>query len=101
MPLRGFIVDNLQGGLTVTAFLRSHLSGQSWNQIRNLIGSRRVTIGGDVCLDPVRRVREGEQIAVAERAPSRPPTRSPAVVRHADTHLVVVEKPAGISTVRH
>jgi 23S rRNA pseudouridine1911/1915/1917 synthase len=44
---------------------------------------------------------EGEEIQIAEQ--SAPPPRAPhrVAVRFLDEHLVVIEKPAGLSTVRH
>jgi 23S rRNA pseudouridine1911/1915/1917 synthase len=60
-----------------------------------------VCINGDVCLDPARRLREGQAIEVLAQPVRPPPRHETLTLRHLDQHLVVVEKPAGLSTVRH
>ncbi len=90
-----------QAGQTLAAFLRSQLPGQTWSQIRQLIASRRVRAGGDLCLDPARRLRDGLAVELLARSAPRQHEPESINVRHLDPHLVVVEKPAGMSTVRH
>jgi 23S rRNA pseudouridine1911/1915/1917 synthase len=96
-----FEVPAEQAGITLAAFLRSHLADQSWNQVRRLIETRRVRVGGDVCLDPARRLREGSVVEFTPRPAPKARGQELIRLRHLDTHLVVVEKPAGMSTVRH
>jgi 23S rRNA pseudouridine1911/1915/1917 synthase len=86
---------------TLAAFLRAHLPGQSWNQVRRLIETRRVRLHGDLCLDPARRVHDGEVVEFLDRPAPKPRHEEAVVLRHVDEHLVVAEKPAGIPTVRH
>jgi 23S rRNA pseudouridine1911/1915/1917 synthase len=101
MSAQTFAITADQAGKTLAAFLRGHLAGQSWSEVRRLIEVRRVKINGDLCLDPARRLKEKETVVLLPR-PAAPPPREDAVkIRHLDPHLVVVEKPAGISTVRH
>jgi 23S rRNA pseudouridine1911/1915/1917 synthase len=90
-----------QAEITLAAFLRQRLPGQSWNQVRRLIETRHVRLNGELCLDPARRVHEGEMVELLTRPAPRPRQAETAVVRHLDEHIVVVEKPSGISTVRH
>jgi 23S rRNA pseudouridine1911/1915/1917 synthase len=90
-----------QAGLTMAAWLRLRLPGQSWNQVRRLVESRRVRIDGDLCLDPARRLREGVCVELLARPAPRPHQAESIVVRHLDEHVLVVEKPSGMSTVRH
>lgn len=92
-----------QAGRTLAAVLRSRLPDLSWSQIHKLIEQRRVTIDGELCLDLARRLAEGESIALlAQPVPaSSGSTVEELVLRHLDDHLVVVEKPSGINTVRH
>lgn len=96
-----FHVTADQAQQTLAALLRHWLPGQSWTQVRKLVDARRVKINGEVWLDSARRLKEGDQVEVL--AHSTPVVRlvDSIVLRHVDTHLVVVEKPAGISTVRH
>jgi 23S rRNA pseudouridine1911/1915/1917 synthase len=89
-------------GATLTAVLRWRLSGQSWHQIRQHVAARRVRVNGELCLDPARRLIEGDVVEVHERsAPFPTAHRAELAIRHLDEHVVVVEKPAGINTVRH
>jgi 23S rRNA pseudouridine1911/1915/1917 synthase len=88
-------------GRTLAAVVRADRAGASWAQVRRLIETRRVRIEGQLCLDPARRVKEGESVEILERSAPRPRQAESAVIRYLDPHLVVVEKPSGISTVRH
>jgi 23S rRNA pseudouridine1911/1915/1917 synthase len=70
--------------------------------VRNLIAARRIRLNGEIWLDDARRLKEGdtvELLAHAEKAPTVLIDQIP--IRHIDEHIVVVEKPSGISTVRH
>src|SRR5689334_8925471 len=88
-------------GQTLAGVLRQRLPDQSWTQVRRLIETRRVKVNGDLCLDPARRLKEGEAIELLARpVPSLRP-REALVLRHLDEHVVVVEKPSGVNTVRH
>ncbi len=85
---------------TLTAVLRALLPGQSWNQVRRLVEGRHATINGELCLDPARRVREGETLELLGRPAPKPRQPDMVTIRHLDADVVVVEKPSGISTVR-
>jgi 23S rRNA pseudouridine1911/1915/1917 synthase len=96
-----FSVGAEQEGATVAALLRLHLPGQSWNQVRRFIAGCRVKVGSDLCIDPARRVHEKEVITLLARAAPQPRKDEAVVIRYCDEHIVVVEKPTGICTVRH
>src|SRR3712207_1225763 len=100
-----FPVLPAEAGHTVAKVLRSrlHESQPSWNDVRNLITSRRVKVGDSLCTDPARRLKEGEVVELLGKPVHRPKGSTPdeLVVRHLDDHVVVVEKPAGVNTVRH
>jgi 23S rRNA pseudouridine1911/1915/1917 synthase len=76
------------------------LPGKSWNEVRRLCERGKVTIDGVVEVDPARRLREGQTVEVraAARVPAPVPPAGFAVV-HEDGHLIVIEKPSGISSV--
>src|SRR5436305_1992211 len=98
-----FVVKPAEGGRTLAAVLRAHRP-MSWAQARKLIERRQVRLAGQVCADPVRRVRPGQRVEVlpppAARAPKpasklaakRPSTPAPAgpasVVVYADDQVV-------------
>ena len=100
--MESFQVTSEQAQQTLAAVVRAQIPGQSWNQIRKLIAARHVQINGELCLDPARRVKEGETITILKTsAPMPKALRDELVIRHLDEHLVVAEKPSGINTVRH
>jgi 23S rRNA pseudouridine1911/1915/1917 synthase len=119
------VVARPQAGWTVAAVLRAHL-GLSWSAARRLVEQRRVRFAGAACLDPAQRVAAGQRLEVhaaplrqkngragqgKQRGPDqkpplpkarRPQTTGPRpVIVFAGPHLVVVDKPAGLTTVRH
>ncbi len=97
-----FSVPAEHAGKTVAALLRLWLPGQTWTQVRKLVEGRRVKLDGDVWLDDARRLKEGDVVEVLARAEQSPQVHIDQIpIRYIDEHLIVVEKPAGISTVRH
>jgi 23S rRNA pseudouridine1911/1915/1917 synthase len=73
----------------------------SWGDARQLLARGKVKLGDEVVTDGERRVRAGESLSIDPhaRAAPRPETSLPVVIVHVDAHIVVVDKPAGISTV--
>jgi 23S rRNA pseudouridine1911/1915/1917 synthase len=72
----------------------------SWGTARAWIAAGKVRIGGTVVTEATARVRAGAEVSLHEqaRAPRAAEITDDAVV-HVDAHLVVVAKPAGVSTV--
>jgi 23S rRNA pseudouridine1911/1915/1917 synthase len=101
MSTEQFSVSADHAGATLAAVLRARLPGQSWSQVRRLVQTRRVKVLGELCLDPARRLKEGDTVELLARPAQRPPRAETIVLRHLDEHIVVVEKPSGMSTVRH
>lgn len=96
-----FVVSEEQAGQTLAALLRGWLPGRSWSEVRRLIETRRVRINREICLDPARRLKAGESVALLSRPAVVPALQADIPIRHLDDHVVVIEKPTGISTVRH
>src|SRR6478672_2870908 len=96
-----FPVPPEQAGQTLAAVLRARLPGRSWAQVRQLIAGRRVRVLGELCLDDARRLKEGDTVELLARPAPRPRQPELIVLRHLDDHVVVVEKPPGMNTVRH
>ena len=90
-----------QAGQTLAALLRQWQPGQSWSQVRKLIAGRRVQLNGELWLDDARRLKAGDTVSILNRPVPAPKLVDSIVIRHIDPHVVVVEKPPGISTVRH
>ena len=97
-----FTVSAAESGRTVLDVLRSRL-GKSPGQTRRLIAQQRVRLGGALCRDTAWLVRRGQRLEVHE--PKQAATIAIAngnpQIRYVDEHIVVVEKPPGLTTMRH
>ena len=58
-------------------------------------------LNGELWLDDAARLKSGDTVEVLANPIPAPKLIDNIVIRHIDEHLVVVEKPSGISTVRH
>jgi 23S rRNA pseudouridine1911/1915/1917 synthase len=121
MAVRTIVVERRQDGQTVAEVLQTTLRLARGVVLRHM-RAKQVRLAGHLCRAPGRRVRAGQrlEIALAEHrqpvkkpprgagrggAPAPAPIRSPLSgsirVRYLDPHIVVVDKPAGLTTVRH
>lgn len=116
MNPRTISIGSAMAGRTLGAAVKSG-TGMSWTKARALLAARRVSLNGATCSDETRRVRRGDRIVI--RAPSskarsnrsgrsqpeRPRRRAADagafVIVYSDRDVVVVEKPAGLTTMRH
>ena len=95
----GFTLDPADNAITLAAALRRRMAGRSWNEVRRLCESGKVRLDGQRVVDPALRVRAGQSLTIDMNAP-RPRVVVPGFrVVHDDAHLVVIEKPSGISSV--
>jgi 23S rRNA pseudouridine1911/1915/1917 synthase len=85
----------------LAAALKRFLRDCSWSQVRKLIAARRVEVNGNLCLDEERAVKGGDVVRVWEQARAAPVREEDVRLVYVDEHLVVVQKPAGITTLRH
>lgn len=115
-PLHRFVVSPRERGSTLAAFLKQHLN-ISWSVARKLIAGRLVRVAGQTCADDVRRLLAGQVVEIQgeQRSPRRDrPTPKPAAktesrpapafdisLRYFDEVIAVVEKPFGLTTMRH
>jgi 23S rRNA pseudouridine1911/1915/1917 synthase len=80
--------------------VREWFAGASWNQVRDLVQSGKVSVDGEVVREPSRGVHAGSELRVTMRAPRAKGPALPAdLIVHLDAHVVVARKPPGISTV--
>jgi 23S rRNA pseudouridine1911/1915/1917 synthase len=86
---------------TIAAALRTWLAGKSWSDIKKLLSSRHVTVSGNLCLDEGRRLKLEEVVKVLPHPAAAPPKEEDVRIRYLDPHIVIVEKPAGMTTLRH
>jgi 23S rRNA pseudouridine1911/1915/1917 synthase len=111
MPV--FIISAAESGRTLLDVLRARL-GISASQAGRLLRERHVQLAGTPRVDPGWRVRRGQRLRVQPGSPPGKTRRSskpqePEVdlpfgkplIRYADDQVVVVDKPAGLTTMRH
>jgi 23S rRNA pseudouridine1911/1915/1917 synthase len=86
-------------GTTLAAALRRRMPGTSWSDVRALCTTGKVQLEGERATDPALRVRAGMRVDLDPNA--RRPVTTPAGFRMVfdDAHLVVIEKPSGVSSV--
>ncbi|MCL2778358.1 MAG: RluA family pseudouridine synthase [Polyangiaceae bacterium] len=86
-------------GSALDAAVRT-LFGLTWGRARELVRRGKIAVDGQTITNPITRVRKGATIAFdpAARGPLPNDLADGALV-FADSHLVVVDKPAGVSTV--
>lgn len=98
---RVFHVLPRQVDKTVAAALREWLPGVSWSRIKRLIEGRYIQISGNLCLDPARRLKLQDVVKLLARPGQAPPTPRDVAIVYLDEHIVVADKPAGMTTNRH
>ncbi len=93
-----FVIDDEERGLTLAAVLRRRLGGElPWSRARALCERGKVTVDGARALDPSARLHPGQSVTVDERA--RTEKEVSARLVYEDAHVVVIDKPAGVSSV--
>lgn len=109
VTLRFFIVGRTEAGRPLGACLCDRLS-LSRSLVRRLLASQQVRVNGKLCSDLQQRLLRGQRIQVRlpktrpkHEKPTRPPLPSGPrpVLRYVDASIVVVDKPAGLTTMRH
>jgi 23S rRNA pseudouridine1911/1915/1917 synthase len=98
---RNYHIAAEQANLAITAALRQLRPGEPWSAVRRLVENRHVEINGNLCADEGRRLKAGDVVKVWIEPRPKPATADDVVIRYLDAHLVVVEKPAGVTTLRH
>lgn len=94
-----FVVEAEDDGRTLEAIVRGRIGG-SWGAIRALVGRGKVFVDGAVSTETARRIGSGARIEIRPDARTVEPGRlDDDRVVHVDPHVVVVRKPAGISTI--
>lgn len=94
-------MSSQERGLTLAAILKSRLGNVSWSEVHKIIHSRRVMIHGNICTDVARRVKESEVVKILDLSAPKPPGVQDIQIMYLDEHVVVVDKPSGMTTTRH
>ena len=58
-------------------------------------------INGNLCLDENRRMKEGDVLRLSRESLAAPVSAEDMRIVHVDEHLVVIDKPSGVTTHRH
>lgn len=93
------VLDEADAGTTLAAALRRRMAGRSWNDVRRLAETGKVRVNGNVVLDPATRVSAGARVAITMTAPRPRAEVAGFSVAFEDAHLVIIEKPAGVTSV--
>ena len=96
-----FHVSDEQAGATLASAMRGWLAGESWSAVKRLVHNRHVMLNGNMCIDPERRLTSGEVVKLMPHPLAPPPTDKDVRVVYFDKHVLVVDKPAGVTTTRH
>ena len=94
-------VTDEQAGQTLATAMRGWLPGESWSAVRRLIHNRHVLLNGNMCVDAQRRLTAGEVVKLMPHPLAPPPTDKDVRVVYFDKHVIVVDKPSGVTTTRH
>ena len=94
-------VEEAQGGQTLGAVLKDVRSQASWGQVKKWIVGRHVQVNGNLCLDDARRVKQGDVVKFFREAQPKPVEAKDVRIVHLDDHLLIVNKPAYLTSVRH
>ncbi len=80
--------------------LRTRFPEVSWSSLRKAISSGKVALNGVTCRDPGSSIAGDVHVSIRMSAPKAQRKAAPDIpIQHVDNDIVVVEKPAGISSV--
>ena len=83
------------------SILRRWLADESWAQIRKLVQTRRILVDGNLAVDLGQRLKAGQVVKLLGNSLPPPATENDVHVCHIDADVVVVDKPSGMTSVRH
>ncbi|HAC91334.1 MAG TPA: RluA family pseudouridine synthase [Planctomycetaceae bacterium] len=95
------LAAELAGHTLASALKELASSTTSWGTVKDWIARRCVEVNGNLCLDPARRLGQGDVIKVWRQPRPKPIETNDIRIAYLDQHLLVVEKPAGVTSVRH
>jgi 23S rRNA pseudouridine1911/1915/1917 synthase len=86
------------GGGTVAAFVKARAS-VAWSQTKRWVERGKVFVDGAVVTDEAARVKPGQVVEVRLGAPRPRDDTKEGTLVYDDAHVVVIDKPAGVSSV--
>lgn len=100
MPIQQYIITTETAGAVLGA-LRKHVNELTWTAARKHLSGRRISVNGILCVDEGRRVVAGDAIELRDQPLPPPPRDEDVQILHLDKQVVVVNKPAGMLSLRH
>lgn len=96
-----FHVSDAQAQQTLVTLLRQWLPGESWSRVRRLLQGRHIQVNGNLCVDEGRKLKPKDVVKILDNSQATIPRDADVQIRYMDQHIVIVEKPAGMTTLRH
>src|SRR5262245_48920264 len=95
---RALVVEPDAAGRELTSYLRAAL-GRPWAEVRRLVDTGKVFVDGCRAERAGQRLAAGQRIELRMAAPRPRDPRGEVRIAHEDGQIVVIDKPAGVSTV--
>ena len=100
MRAASLVIDRRQANRLLLDVVQSAFR-LSRKQALTALRDGRVRISGQPCTEPERRVKIGQHIQLDAKPKKKAEATHGIIIRHVDDAIVVVQKPAGMTTVRH
>ena len=100
-PSGVFHVSETEARRTLATGLRNWSPGLSWSEAKRLIRGRFVLVDGNLCSDAERRLTAGSVVKLLRTPQPQPADERDVRLLFWDDHVVVVDKPPGVTSVRH
>ena len=97
--VRNLVIAAAEDGERLDRVLASHMTDLSRSRLKTLVLAGQVTIDGTPVLDPGRKVRADDAIAIAVPAPEPATPRAepiPLSIVYEDDAIIVIDKPKGL-----
>jgi 23S rRNA pseudouridine1911/1915/1917 synthase len=94
-------VNAQDDGQVLERAIKKHFDTWSWGDVRRSIRGRHIQINGNLCVDCLRKVTSRDVIKLWKEPLAKPVAVEDVRFVFVDDFLVVVEKPPGITSVRH
>jgi 23S rRNA pseudouridine1911/1915/1917 synthase len=98
-PEKHIVTTTTEGA--VLGALRKLTEDLTWSAARKHLAGRRIAVNGILCVDEGRRVVAGDMIEVRTQPLPPPPRDNDVQILYLDSQIVVVNKPAGMLSLRH
>jgi 23S rRNA pseudouridine1911/1915/1917 synthase len=90
---------NEDPGARLAAFVREQHGSVPWSKVKGWIATGKVFVNGAAERDPGRRLEVGDRVVLRMSAPRPRDREREILIVHEDSQVVVIDKPAGISSV--